>query len=324
MTYGTDMRLFVLKLHYVYNQTCFSIQEQIGISRRTIHNWKKLYEDINFTTHTKKSELKAIDEKYKNHYKDKLTVDKSVIEYIKNYTINNNKFNVYKLMNNLAQIYDIHVSKSTIYNWLHKINLTYKKARKKIINNEENVHRRKKYVKTQLDKNTKNKRPIHCLDECSMHINEIKSYGWNLKGEKVDFQINNKKERYSILSLINKRKIHYTIKKGSINSNILIEFLKENVGFNKRITILMDNAAIHKSKEFWEFIKQTKIEVLYNAPYNPEGNPIEHLFGKIKTYIKAKNNSTKKKLFKHINHAISLVTNKDLQNFYKKSFSTFT
>ena len=47
-------------------------------------------------------------------------------------------------------------------------------------------------------------------------------------------------------------------------------------------TVVMDNAAIHKSKETEQLIGKAGCELLFLPPYSPDFNPIEKTFGTLK------------------------------------------
>ena len=53
----------------------------------------------------------------------------------------------------------------------------------------------------------------------------------------------------------------------------------------KNNLVIMDNAAIHKSKII-KTIENRKNELLYSVPYHPEINSIEKFFSQLKHYIK--------------------------------------
>ena len=55
-------------------------------------------------------------------------------------------------------------------------------------------------------------------------------------------------------------------------------------------TIVMDNAAIHKSEKTREIIEKHVHELLFLPPYSPDLNPIEKVFGVLKRALKADNN----------------------------------
>ena len=46
----------------------------------------------------------------------------------------------------------------------------------------------------------------------------------------------------------------------------------------KTIHLILDNAGYHKSKEFIEWVSETKIKIHYLPPYSPNLNPIERLW----------------------------------------------
>ena len=142
---------------------------------------------------------------------------------------------------------------------------------------------------------------------------------------KVDFQLTARQRiHYSVLVCMSRTKIiGYFIKKGGINATDYTNFFKNHIDSTKRCHILMDNATIHHSKVFKEYILGTKNKPLYNAPGNPEGNPIEHLNNKVKQYIKYQDISTDTLIKKAIVEGFDTITRRDLQNFYSNSLATF-
>ena len=149
-------------------------------------------------------------------------------------------------------------------------------------------------------------------------------YGWGKKGKKIIIKNAIPKKRYTLICAINKNKvIGYKIIKGSANAVDFKEFIIEII---KKIRgkkyLLMDNARIHHSKIVKEYMYKTKNEIIFNAPYSPEMNPIEHLFSKIKGIIRNKKTNTEtKRLIKNIEKALSKVTRKEIENYYKKSLN---
>ena len=76
----------------------------------------------------------------------------------------------------------------------------------------------------------------------------------------------------------------------------------------------MDNASIHKSKDFMQkFIRY--YNVLYNAPYTPQLNPIEFSFSKLKYLVKKAKPKSEKDLVQKILQASNKITNKDCSEF---------
>ena len=48
----------------------------------------------------------------------------------------------------------------------------------------------------------------------------------------------------------------------------------------------MDNATIHRSKKVTAFLKDNCIQAIYNVPYSPQFNPIEHVWAQVKAVFK--------------------------------------
>ena len=85
--------------------------------------------------------------------------------------------------------------------------------------------------------------------------------------------------------------IYYEIIEGSINGDIFLEFTKKAIKklSKERNYIIIDNARIHHYAKFKKYINRKKnIIIIYNIPYSPEMNPIEHIFKDIKKYLKDK------------------------------------
>lgn len=171
---------------------------------------------------------------------------------------------------------------------------------------------------------TNSGKSIISIDEASYVTNMMPHYGWSKKGEKTNFIVNNKcRVRYTIICAIDKNKIiGYHIIKGSSNAKIFTEFVKSIIPNDKSCTLLLDNATIHRSKVFKNFIDTTKINLLFNIPYNPESNPIEHVFNKAKQVTRKENTTNEKLLIDAITKGFDSINRKDLRNFYKKSFGT--
>ena len=132
------------------------------------------------------------------------------------------------------------------------------------------------------------------------------------------------KKRYTIISAINEKKIvHYEIIKNSANAidfkNFIINLV--NKGINNKY-LLLDNARIHHATIIKDYIKDTNNKLLFNVPYTPEFNPIEHVFARIKNILRLKNNNSVCRLLKNIKNAFNSITSAELTNYYKKCLYT--
>jgi transposase len=324
MCYSEDFRLIALKLYYNNKNSISEIIKNFKINRKTFYNWRLLYGHLIINENTTKKDLMEITINKTNKNPNRILTD-DIKNYISDNIINNPYFNAKKFVRKLCKKFKIIISKSTFYNWLKYMNISYKRARRKIHTNINNITQKKKEVKQKLDKIKQNKQTLYSLDEFGINIEDTPNYGYNYKGKKVDFKVSKIKGiHYSVLVCISKSKIiGYVIKKGAITGDDYINFFKKYINPNKRCHILMDNATIHKTKKFTAYIKKTQNKALYNAPYNPEGNPVEHLNNKVKCFIKSKNINTENMLMIAINNGFKTITSKNLEAFYNCSLNTF-
>ena len=323
MTFSKDLRIAAIR-NYQEKKDINKVCKDFGICLKTLYNWRKQYKNINCTIKSAKNEIIKIHNDIPRKERTTL-LTKEIKDYMIAYMTNNPKFFYRTLLKKLSNEFNISISKSTFYNWVHRINLSYKKARNKIIVNIPNLNKQKKELFDKITKINKNKQDIISIDESSFVTLMNPNYGWSETGKRVNFRVPTKKNptRFSVLTAINRTEIvGMIIVEGSINTKIFTKFIKKNIPKRKRCHLLMDNAKIHKAKIFQKYIQTTNNKPLYNIPYNPESNPIEHVFNKIKKNVRRSPNTTPKALKTSINNAFKEITKNDLNNFFEKSFST--
>ena len=95
--------------------------------------------------------------------------------------------------------------------------------------------------------------------------------------------------------------------------------LKEN-GMDGR-TLVMDNAAIHKTQEVQEAVSKQGFEIMYLPPYSPFLNPIEEFWSKLKAGVKRNLLTTDDTLLPRIIDSANQVTAQDCQGWIRHSLS---
>ena len=58
-------------------------------------------------------------------------------------------------------------------------------------------------------------------------------------------------------------------------------------GVNPRSVVIMDNASIHHAGQVVESLEDLGVLMYFLPPYSPDLNPIEELFSKVKSEMKA-------------------------------------
>jgi transposase len=90
------------------------------------------------------------------------------------------------------------------------------------------------------------------------------------------------------MAITNQGDKQWCLQKNSINGETFCTFVA-NLQYPKGTILLMDNASIHKTKEFKNILLSKGYQVIYTPPYSPEFNPIELIFGIIKNkYYKSR------------------------------------
>ena len=82
-------------------------------------------------------------------------------------------------------------------------------------------------------------------------------------------------------------------------------------------TVVMDNLSSHKSATVVQSIKATGAKLLYLPPYSPDLNPIEKMWSKVKTHLRAEAKRTKRTLTTAIGRALRTITRNDCRGFFK-------
>jgi len=287
------------------------IQTTFNIHINSLYNWIKLYYNKSINVFNFSS--------YKTNFKyNNLKITDKIEVFILNSIDLNNNFNIKKIKN----IFNITLSKSSIYYIFHKNNLTYKKIYvKNDPYNDEQKIKFKQDLKNKISNIDINN--IISYDEMSIYLNQKPFKGWSKKGNNCYITTNNKtifNKRYSIgMSISIKGKINFTITEGSLKSINFNKFMKKIM--NKNNYIFMDNASIHKNAPFKKFINDNNFNVIYNIPYHSELNPIEYIFSLLRKELLTYDNSTFKQIINIIVKFIKNFNSKYSYNIFNKCFN---
>jgi transposase len=129
------------------------------------------------------------------------------------------------------------------------------------------------------------------VDESGIEISMQKERGWSKIGEKLLGQISGKfyKRLNVIAGIVNNKPIAPYKYEGSCNTELFVEWVKllakELIAGQ---TVVMDNAAFHKSPKVREIIESVGCNLIYLPPYSPDLNPIEKFWANMKNWIKQK------------------------------------
>lgn len=113
--------------------------------------------------------------------------------------------------------------------------------------------------------------------------NSMPAYGWIRKGRAQELKSNSGRNRLNIHGAMNAETYETTViaTEDSINTETtiqLFQYLESIYSFASVIYVILDNARYHYSKSVQEYVKTSKIELVFQPSYSPELNLIERLW----------------------------------------------
>jgi transposase len=166
--------------------------------------------------------------------------------------------------------------------------------KKKQSDNEDNKYYRFYVMKTLLKKFADDTLIIS-LDETGFNDDIMKKISWSQKGMVETSYASSLGENLSLTLAISQDGIlGFTVRDGASNSFSFCYFMQNLVSYINSLAkyryrqkiYILDNAAFHCSEVSSSVIQQLGIEVLSNAPYTPQLNPIEQSFHMLKNRVR--------------------------------------
>ena len=153
-------------------------------------------------------------------------------------------------------------------------------------------------------------------------MGQSREYGWAASRERVyDTRPKGKKERVSLIAAIT---LEGTLAEqalvipDTVSKNAFLCFLETTLlpTLAKGSVLVMDNWSVHHGDDVRDSVEACGCELLYLPTYSPDLNPIEHLFAKLKTFIKALRPNSTDKLIQAFCDAVKLVTPEQVLNTF--------
>lgn len=158
---------------------------------------------------------------------------------------------------------------------------------------------------------------IHWGDETGVRNNSQHGRSYAPKGKTPVKKSMAKRFSVNMISTVtNQGKVEFMIYSGSMNTDRLIEFMKQLIkGKSKKTYLILDNLKVHHSKlvKKWEVENSSKIVIFHLPAYSPEKNPDEYLNCDLKYGLSEKPSPKNQDQLKNNveNHMLMLQENKE-------------
>jgi len=242
------------------------------INEDTIRNWRQKYEDCNYCTDWIANEYEG--------YSGKLTVvqEQQVSLFVARNVVTDSKQVIDFIRTNFNKDYSL----SGIISLLHRLKFTYKKTTliPSKYDAEKQAEFKKEYEKQEKELSTDE--AIVFLDGVHPQHNTACTNAWIKVGEEKQIKSNTGRTRINIHGAYNPINQDVVIQEDkTLNYEATINFLKkleETYHDKKVIFAYADNAPYYKNQFVTEYLKTSRIELIFLPTYSPNLNLIERLW----------------------------------------------
>jgi transposase len=202
----------------------------------------------------------------------------SQISELKQHLSDTTYLNVKSIIEYVKRKYNVEYTKSGMKFLLHALDFEYKKP--KIISDKVNVEMQIKFVEKYKKLKKTPDIEILFMDATHPQHNSRPTFGWFPKKKRNIKLLNNSgMKRINIHGILNINSKEISINRyDTINEFSVVDSLKEierNYSKSKKIIIICDNAKYYHSRYVSEYLKKSKIELMFLPSYSPNLNLIE-------------------------------------------------
>jgi len=135
-------------------------------------------------------------------------------------------------------------------------------------------------------------KPIISVDETGVTDRTVALTGYTNRGQRLWVPRRTERStRINIVMAITRSEIlHMDRTQSNVNGSDFAQFIA-NLPAPSGSVILLDNAAFHKTHAVKEAARVLGFELLFVPPYTPDANPIENVFGILKSYVRQSTSS---------------------------------
>lgn len=157
------------------------------------------------------------------------------------------------------------------------------------------------------------------LDETGIKTNCTPRYGWSERGKPCIGTAPASWKSYSAIAAISSKEvIAAATLEGAFNKNSFRIYMEEMLypSLKRGDIVVMDNLSVHKDSFDKKKFKRKGIIIKYLPPYSPDFNPIESMWGKMKSIIRKLEPRDGDQIWDAVNEALWDITEENLCGWY--------
>lgn len=254
-------------------------------------------------------------------------VTAEVEEFIKNAVNEDATKSLKKISQELNTSLGINLSKSTIDNVLDRFNFTLKRVsfvpERRVI--PAAIVQQREYSRNFLALLARmDDSKIFFADECGFNVSMRTKRGRAVRGSTPMVTVPAlRSKNFSVCCAMSKTGLLYKeINHCAYNSTSFLGYLTNFFSFLRsnnleNCVIVLDNVAFHKCSSVLQGFLASGNSVLFLPAYCPDLNPIENLFSKWKTYVRASSPRNEDELLSYIEHGFQTITSNDCGGYFR-------
>ena len=279
--YSEDLRWRAVWLNVVRGMSPFEIADLLFMSERSVQRYLSLFHSTG-----------SVAPKDSTGGPGKLLTETEQFSILQSLIYNPSAF-LHEIQTQLYETTGKWIHASTICRTIHQHNFTHKKIQMIALQRSQEAR-----IRFMAEVSGYSPDMLIWVDETgSDRRNSIRSYGYALRGMRpVCHHLSVGGRRVSAIPVMTTRGIEDVFTTTDrVNGDVFERFVCECIlpiilpfdGNNPRSVLVMDNASIHHLERIEEIITGVGAKILFLPPYSPDLMPLEEVFAKVKSILKA-------------------------------------
>jgi transposase len=285
-TYSTyEVRLRAAHAVRVEHLPISVVAQAYGTNRSTIHRWISRYDRAGNTGLARRP---VSGRPRKLCSLDSATLRRVVLAPASDYGYETDFWTTRRLIQVIADAFNVTLSKQTVARRLHEAGLTYQKPEREYF--ELSEEERAEWARTEVPRIRaavrKHRAILYFQDEANVSLTALLAKTWAPRGKTPKQSVTGKRGGVAAMSAVTGRgHLIFRLHEKRIASPEVIDFLAQMLRHHPRrhLVVVMDQAPPHTSRATTEFIEsQRRLHVFHLPTYSPDWNPDEKIWNHLK------------------------------------------